>query len=152
AARDAVPDARVLHLHVRAAGEGAVLARPSQDQEAGARSRSRRVTPGHIPKAASAGRWPQVTIDACMCGSRGKSIAWAGLCLLGVVLLFPPTMTHVGNYDFLPIYTAGKLLRSGAIYQPEVLLRTEGAIAGVTPHPALLYVRPPAYAVFAWPL
>jgi hypothetical protein len=61
-------------------------------------------------------------------------------------------ISHVGGYDFLPIYTAAKLLRAGAIYSPKVLLRTEGAIAGVTPQPALLYVRPPAFAVFAWPL
>jgi hypothetical protein len=82
----------------------------------------------------------------------GKPILWAGLCLLGVLLIFVPAMAYVGGYDFLPIYTAARLLRSGAIYAPELLLRTEGALAGVKPDAALLYVRPPAYALFAWPL
>lgn len=87
-----------------------------------------------------------------MSASARKMIVWTALCLPGPLLLFPPMLAHVGGYDFLPIYTAAKLLSSGSIYSPEVLLRTEAAIAGATPHPALLYVRPPAYALFAWPL
>jgi len=69
----------------------------------------------------------------------------------GACFCFTITPPSGHGTDFLPLYTAGKLLGTGDIYSPPRFYRQELAIAGYF-GPNLLFARPPFVAMLAWPL
>jgi hypothetical protein len=82
----------------------------------------------------------------------GLTLAWAALCCVGFAILLVPAITALGGgWDFLPIYTAGRLAGTPDLYSPAAVQRTEVAAAHLT-GPSLLFTRLPFVAALAWPM
>jgi hypothetical protein len=82
----------------------------------------------------------------------GLVLAWAVLCAAGFALLLVPAISALGGgWDFLPIYTAGRLAGTPHLYDPAAVRRAEIAAAHLT-GPSLLFTRLPFVAALAWPL
>ena len=81
----------------------------------------------------------------------------ATVCVLGALIILGSTLwvgrenVRTGRDDFLSFYAGARLTGSARMYDPDAIARLQIQVAGAA-GPRLMYIRPPCFALFLWPL